>query len=68
MMSFDWTNVFVLIGIFVLFVFALRTDNGGLRMASHVVLMITLFAFLTPLWGGLYALFGAYHSYTGGKL
>jgi hypothetical protein len=61
MLSFDWTNAFLLVVIVTLFLFALRTDNGGMRTACHIVIFITLMTLLQPIFAVLYGGFAGYH-------
>lgn len=61
MLSFDWTNAFLLVVLLTLILFALRTDNDGMRIASHIVVFLTLLSLVQPLFAVLYGGFAGYH-------
>jgi len=61
MLSFDWANVFYLIVIFSLIVFAIRTENDGLRIGSHIIVLVTLTQIVTPLFLVLYGVLASMH-------
>lgn len=66
MITFDWTGAFLLIVIVSLLMFALRTDNNGMRLASHIVIWVTLLSLVPPLFAMLYAGFAGWHVLGGG--
>jgi len=61
MLSFDWTNAFLLVVLVVLILFALRTDNDGMRISAHIVIFITLLTLVQPLFAMLYGGFAGWH-------
>ena len=61
MLSLDWANIFYLIVIFSLIVFAIRTDNDGLRIGSHIIVLVTLIQVVTPLFLVLYGVLASMH-------
>lgn len=61
MLSFDWSNVFFILVILAFLIFALRTDNKGLMIGSHIIVFVTLLSFVTPLFAMLYGVFAGYH-------
>lgn len=67
MLSFDWTNAILLVVLVTLLLFALRTENDGMRIASHIVVFITLLGLLQPLFAVMYGGFAGYHIMSGGS-
>jgi len=65
MLSFDWTNAFLLVVLVTLLLFALRTDNDGMRIASHMVVFLTLLTLVQPLFAILYGGFAGWHVHGG---
>lgn len=61
MLSFDWTNAFLL-GLLMLFIIiSLRTENDGLRIACHIVILLMLFGIVEPLFSAMYGAWMGYH-------
>lgn len=61
LLSFDWTNVFFLFFVVALLLFAMRTDNGGMRITAHIVIFITLLGLVQPLFALMYGGFAGWH-------
>lgn len=66
MLSIDWTNAFLVFVLIALLLFVLRTENSGMRIAGHIVIMITLLGIVQPLFAVLYGGFAGWHI-MGGK-
>jgi len=65
MLSFDWTNAFLLLVLLTLLLYALRTENDGMRIASHIVIFLTLMTLLQPIFVVMYGGFAGWHIHSG---
>jgi hypothetical protein len=61
MLSIDWANIFFLIVVFALIVFAIRTEDNGLRIGAHIIVFVTLLSILTPMFAVLYGVLAGVH-------
>ena len=64
-MYFDFTNVFYLLALVTVFFFALITENGGLRIGAHIILIVTFFNLFEPIFSAIYLGFASLHIMSG---